>query len=197
MSEASESDREAIWKSKLEADRSVQYWSIKTRKYYKRLRCFEVVLGFTTSGVVATWLGSWVTSFSSATSWSYASTIFGYLWKVIILISAGIAIILPSLGWLKKVEDMSKLTRKWLQIRSKYEILWLDYERGRNLDEIIKEYQHIKSTEPLADQESPDLPGEDDELWDKCFYEVVASLKTQNQEGINEVEREETIDSYC
>lgn len=180
MQIGSEALRNAIWDSMLNAELSVFYWGTKSRKWEKKQRFFGLVLAYTTSGVVGGWFISWLASLAGS-SHPVVKTI-GLAWKIISFFMAGIAHGLYLLDWKKTIRDMSRLNGKWHQIQSQYEMMWFDFEIGQNLDDIVREYKHTRYMEPLAEEDSPDLPGRDTKLWEESWWNVIKSRGLETEE---------------
>jgi len=143
----------------LDADLNDRYWSHLSRRYYKRDKFTKIFLAIMTSGTVASW-GFW--------------NDIQILWKILSTISALMAIALPILNWSKMIESMVNVKQKWTQIKSDYELLWIDLNNGKNKNEIEREYKKVKQKETKVSQQESNLP-RDVKLLSKCREEVLKS----------------------
>ena len=109
--------RKQIWDSMLDADLNARYWSTLGRRYYLFDLGHKIFLAVMASGTVASW-GFWGE--------------FQMLWKVLSATAAVLGIALPIINWPKTMQRITDIRQKWLQIKVDYELLWLDYKRGKS-----------------------------------------------------------------
>ena len=148
-----------IWESMWDSLLGARYWRTISQRRYRWNRFLKIFLAITSSSTVASW-GLWNET--------------KIVWQIFGGVSAVISVTLPILNLEKEIQMMSTLSVKWSQIHNQYDILWVDYETGRELDEIIRDYKNIKEKEPL-DLESPGLPDRKKRLWRRCQDEIEAS----------------------
>lgn len=149
-----------VWDSLLDSDMNVRYWNYVCRRYYFEDRLSKILLAITSSTTVASW-----------TLWSHVEIV----WKILSGISAIVAISLPILNLQKLIQSASELRVKWSQLLVEYENLWTDILHGKKvLDEIVKEFKHIKQNEPTG-AIPPGLPSNKKKLIERCQDEVMAS----------------------
>ncbi|GAB6163561.1 hypothetical protein JCM12298_27210 [Desulfothermus naphthae] len=152
--------RKTVWDSMLDADLNERYWTYLAKRYHDRDKWAKIFLAIMTSGTVA--------------SWGFWSQI-EILWKILSAISALLAIALPILNWPKMVESMIDLKQKWFQIKSDYEILWLEIKDGINDEnKVKKELKKLKEKEARISQKEANLPN-DKKLLQRCRNEVLKS----------------------
>ena len=152
--------RRIIWDSMLDADLNERYWSYLAKRYYNREKYAKIFLAVMTSGTVASW-GFWDQ--------------IELLWKISSALSALLAIALPILNWPKMVEAMIDLKQKWFQIKSDYEILWIEVkDRMNNKEKIKGELKKLKDKAARISQKDANLPN-DQKLIRRCREEVMAS----------------------
>ena len=152
--------RKTIWDSMLDADLNERYWGHLSKRYYDRDKLAKIFLATMTSGTVA--------------SWGFWSDI-EILWKILSAVSALLAIALPILNWPKSIQSMVYLRQKWSQIKSDYELLWLDAKNANdNQEKFRKELKKIKTRENSLSQKESNLPN-DQKLLKKCSQEVLIS----------------------
>ena len=152
--------RRIIWESMLDADLNERYWGYLAERYHKKEKYTKIFLAVMTSGTVASW-----------GFWSQVEI----LWKILSSLSALLAIALPIVNWPKMVEAMIDLKQKWFQIRSDYEMLWIEVEDGINDKEKVKrELKRLKDKEARISQKEANLPN-DKKLIRRCWKEVIAS----------------------
>ncbi len=163
--------KKAIWDSMLDADLNVRYWGHLSRQYYKTSRFFKIFLALMASGTVASW-GFWQD--------------IELLWKILSGIAAVLAITLPILRLEKKIEEMSILKGKWIELKNEYEFLRITME-NKNLNELEQEYKRIKDKEIEVSKEEKTLPLKE-KLANKCYQEVLKSrgLKSKKEESVND-----------
>jgi hypothetical protein len=149
-----------LWNSLLDAELNEKYWSHLSRRYYNRDKFVKIFLAVMASGTVASW-GIWQK--------------FEIIWKTLSGLSALVAIALPILNLSKKINDLSQLSQKWTEIRSDYELLWLDFNKThKNEEQIMREYKIIKAKENKTSELESNLPN-DKKLIEKCYDEVLIS----------------------
>lgn len=151
--------RRTTWDSMLDADLNAIYWSHLSRRYYNKDKFAKIFLATMASGTVASW-----------GFWSDVQVV----WKILSAISALMAVALPILNWPKMIESMVNLKQKWTQIRSDYEMLWIELNRGKDKRELERQYKKIKQKETKLSQEESNLPN-DRKLLYKCRGEVLKS----------------------
>lgn len=163
--------KKAIWDSMLDANLNVRYWGHLSRQYYKTSRSFQIFLALMASGTVASW-GFWQD--------------IELLWKILSGFAAVSAITLPILRLENKIEKMSILKGKWIELENEYEFLRITME-NKNLNELEQEYKRIKDKEIEASKEEKTLP-QPKKLANKCYQEVLKSrgLKSKKEESVND-----------
>ncbi len=151
--------KKEVWDSLLDADMNVRYWTHLGTRYYNRDKYIKIFLAVMSSGAVASW-GFWEQV--------------DILWKILSGVSALIAIAVPILGWSSMIEKMARLKQQWTQIRSEYELLWLDVRQREDQNNILEGYKKTKMSESEVSVHETNLP-KDKKLLIECWEEVVAS----------------------
>jgi len=151
--------KRTIWDSMLDADLNDRYWGHLSSRYYSRDKFSKIFLAAMSSGTVASW-GFW--------------SDLPIVWKGLSAISALLAVALPILDWPKMIENMVNLKQKWAQIKTDYELLWLDVTNGADNKFIENELKKIKIKEAKFSQADANLP-KDKKLINQAREEVIIS----------------------
>ena len=72
------------------------------------------------------------------------------------------------------ISKMVSCKQYWSEIKTDYEMVWLELEKEKPKTEIAKEYRKIKQKEVKASEQETNLPQKNRLLW-KCRNEVLKS----------------------
>jgi len=148
--------KQDLWGSMLDADMNARYWKKVARIYSTIDTWIKIVLAICASGTVASWK-----------LWEATPV----AWKTLSAISAVVSIILPIIQLSKSINKISSLAGKWLQIKTDYELLWVDCKNDEPPKDLSKRYKEIKNREVTVKKTETDLP-EYNYLIKKAFNEV-------------------------
>lgn len=145
----------------LDAEMNQRYWSKLGRKYSLFDTYAKIFLAILSSGCVA--------------GWQFWGNNPEY-WKTLSGSAAILSVVLPILKWPKVISQMSDLSGKWVQIKTDYELLWIDFDTdsvsSRKSSEINKRYKAIKQREVSPKKIEFDLP-KSEKLLIEAYKEVV------------------------
>lgn len=149
--------RDSIWKSLLQADQEQRYWHVKACRYVQWDFRTKVFLAIITSSSVAGW-----------SLWGDAPV----LWKSLTVVASLLSVVLPFLTLNDKVQGMTELHGKWLQLMHEYEELWRDQQVVQEADARTR-LASAKKVESELSSKAITLPGQDRSLGASTFHEVI------------------------
>lgn len=149
--------RSSIWTSLLQADQEQRYWHRKARQYVQWDFRTKVFLALITSTTVASW-----------TIWGDVPM----LWKSLTVLASLLSVVQPFLSLNDKVQGMTEVHGKWLQLMHEYEALWRDQTVVGD-SEARARVESAKKVESELSSKAISLPGQDSALGAVTFNEVV------------------------
>lgn len=142
----------------LDADMNVRYWGALGRKYTGHEKYIKVFLAiFSSSSAIA--------------SWSVWATHPG-IWRVLVSLSALLAIALPILNLSGTAEKAVDQKGKWTRLLSENEILWAKLEKDPDMD-IEREFRSIQEAMAQTGKDDATIPL-DNGLRQQAYDEVLA-----------------------
>lgn len=151
--------RNLLWESMLDADMNERYWGALGRRYSGREKYAKVFLAvFSSTSAIASW-----------SIW----TNYPAIWKVLLSLSALVAIALPILNYSGTAEKAVDQKSKWAKLLSENEILWAKLEKDPDLD-VEREFRSIKDAMAQTGKDDATIPL--DKGLRRQAYEEVSAL---------------------
>lgn len=94
------------------------------------------------------------------------------LWKSLTVVASLLSVVLPFLTLNDKVQGMTELHGKWLQLMHEYEELWRDQQVVQEADARTR-LASAKKVESELSSKAITLPGQDRSLGASTFHEVI------------------------